>query len=216
MSNKQNTENLRAIFSEYCQGVKKVYEDVQIHQKQFPEEHIALIEKELGFQLNDELKEWFCILGEAKYGIDGFLMGVEPYSIDEMYSEWKGWREFDADEELNDSQYYSSYPAKKIKCRYTNPKWIPLGHTYDSNYIGVDLDPDVEGTVGQIIDFGRDQNEKTVLASSIADYLQKMVRFQDEMFVLEDEEGDYYINNEETHAIDWAKEVLQCEENFQD
>lgn len=211
MEYKQKNAGLRESFGNYCQGVKKIYEKLKIKQKNFPEEYINDIEKKLGFELTNELKEWFSMIGEAKYGVDGFLMGIEPFSIDEMYEEWKSWREFDGDEELNNPRYYSSWPARKIKCRYTNPKWIPLGHTYDSNYIGVDLDPDMEGKVGQIIDFGRDQNEKTVLADSITEYLQKMIMHQDEMCILEEDNGDYYINKEEVHAIDWAKEALLLE-----
>lgn len=208
MNDKQEKKNLVEVLSDYCQGIKKIYKKIKIQQKQFDEKDINIIERKLGFELNDELKEWFCIIGEAKYGVDGFLMGVEPYSINEMYNEWKSWREFDADEELNNPRYYSSNPPRKIKCRYTNPKWIPLGHTYDSNYIGIDLDPDIEGKIGQVIDFGREQNEKTVLANSIMDYLQKMIIFQDKMCILEEENGDYYINKEEVHAIDWLKEIL--------
>lgn len=209
MNNKQESKKLKEVLNDYCQGIEKIYKKFTIQQKQFSEKDINAIEHKLGFKLNEELKEWFCIIGEAKYGIDGFLMGVEPYSIYEMYDEWKSWRGFDVDEELNNPEYYSSYPLRKIKCRYTNPKWIPLGHTYDSNYIGVDLDPDIEGKVGQIIDFGRDQNAKSVLANSITDYLQKMIVLQDEMCILKEDNGDYYINKEETHAIDWVKDILE-------
>lgn len=208
MNNEYHGTELRKYLGLYCQGVKKKYEKLKIEQKQFSEEHIKIIEKKLGFKLNDELKEWYSIIGEAKYGIDGFLMGIEPYCIDEMYNEWKSWRQFDTDEKLNNAIYYSSYPIRKIKCRYTNPKWIPLGHTYDSNYVGVDLDPDIEGKVGQIIDFGRDQNKKSVLANSITDYLKKIMMFQGEMCIIKEEAGEYYTNNRDIHAIDWIKQVL--------
>lgn len=192
-------------FKIFSEGVKNIYPDIKTEQINTEVLHVLEIEKNMNIQFNDELRCWFQLIGDAKFGVDGFLAGLEIYSIDEMYDEWKNWREFDGNKNLNDSKYYSSMPKEAIKCRYSNPKWIPLAHDYCSNYIGVDLDPDVNGKIGQVIDFGRDENNKKVIANSINEYLELLIKYQDEMMICEEDNGDYYINKEEIHAIDWLK-----------
>ncbi len=197
-------------FKLFFDGVKKQYPKLEFPSEKINESHIAEAEKAMKLSFNEELREWFQIIGNAKFGLDGFFAGLELYNLDEMLREWKTWRAFDNDEELNDSQYYSSEPEGAVKCRYANPLWIPLAHDHSSNYIGVDLDPDVNGAAGQVIDFGRDENDKKVLASSIKELLQLFIQYQDELYVEQDEDGDYYYTNEDDiHTIDWLKGKLE-------
>lgn len=67
-----------------------------------------------------------------------------------------------------------SFPEKAIKLKYINLKWIPLFHDGGGNHIGMDLDSDENGTYGQIINFGRDQKEKFVIAKSLPLFFQLM------------------------------------------
>lgn len=205
MLKRGDIEFMEQNFKIFLEGVKNTYPKLKVEQAEVTETHILEIEEKMEIQFNDELKKWFQLIGNAKYGVDGFLSGMEIYSVDEMFEEWKSWREFDNDKILNDAQYYSSKPEGAIKCRYTNPKWIPLGHDYASNYIGVDLDPDMNGIIGQVINFGRDENDKKVFANSIKEYLELLIRNQDEMMISEEDNGDYYINEDGIHAIDWLK-----------
>lgn len=206
-SNKtEDIEELQQNFILFFDGVKKQYPKLEYPSKKYDETHIAKAEKTMNLSLNEELREWFQIIGDTKFGLDEFFAGLELYDLDEMQKEWKIWRDFDNDEELNDAKYYSSDPEGAVKCRYTNPLWIPLAHDYGSNYIGVDLDPDVNGTAGQVIDFGRDENDKKVLAGSIKELLRLFIQYQSELFVEKDEDGDYYYTNEDDiHTIDWLK-----------
>lgn len=132
-------------------------------------------------------------------------MGMDVYSADAMFEEWKSWRIFDKDTVLNDSKFYFSFPPKHIKCRYVNPKWIPLGHDFASNYIGIDLDPDTEGKVGQVINFGRDENQKMVLAESLVEFFKLLVKKQKEMIIMKSQKEVLYINRENIHPNDWLK-----------
>lgn len=197
-------------FKLFFDGVKKQYPKLEFPSEKINESHIAEAEKAMKLSFNEELREWFQIIGNAKFGLDEFFAGLELYNLDEMLREWKTWRAFDNDEELNDSQYYSSEPEGAVKCRYANLLWIPLAHDHSSNYIGVDLDPDVNGAAGQVIDFGRDENDKKVLAGSIKELLQLFIQYQDELYVEQDEDGDYYYTNEDDiHTIDWLKGKLE-------
>lgn len=190
---------------QFLDGIKRIYPSIKLEQKMIELSHILEIEKSMDVQFNEELKSWFQLIGRAEYGIAGLFAGLEIYDIDEMYKEWKSWREFDGDATLNDASYYSSVPVGAVKCRYTNPKWIPLAHDYASNYIGVDLDPDEQGVIGQVINFGRDENDKKVFANSLKDFFELLIEYQDEMEI--DEEGSLpvYINEDGIHTIDWLK-----------
>lgn len=58
---------------------------------------------------------------------------------------------------------------------YTNPKWIPLTHDGGGNHIGLDFDPGALGTPGQVIRFGRDEDDKVLLAPSFSVFLDQLV-----------------------------------------
>lgn len=65
----------------------------------------------------------------------------------------------------------TSTPEGAIKKKYFHIKWIPLISDFAGNYIGIDLDPDLNGTHGQVIIFGRDEEHMIVLANSWDDFL---------------------------------------------
>lgn len=93
---------------------------------------------------------------------------------------WQSWAEMVDDAEQGKdrgmlaglSEGSSSTPAGAIRPLYANRGWIPLVEVDDSNYIGVDLDPGPDGVVGQVINFGRDEEKKYVLAPNWAQFLE--------------------------------------------
>lgn len=66
-----------------------------------------------------------------------------------------------------------SYPPKKIKLQYANPNWIPLVTDNAGNNIAIDLDPDTEGKLGQVIIFGREYDTKYVIADNWGQFMNK-------------------------------------------
>lgn len=56
---------------------------------------------------------------------------------------------------------------------YTTRGWIPLGALGASGcaYFGLDLNPGPNGVVGQVVNFGRDEENKYVLATNWARFL---------------------------------------------
>lgn len=65
----------------------------------------------------------------------------------------------------------TSTPEGAIKKKYFHIKWIPLISDFGGNYIGIDLDPDSNGTKEQVIIFGRDEEDMIVLANSWGEFL---------------------------------------------
>lgn len=135
----------------------------------------------------------------------GLFFGLEFLSLDGIIKQWKSWAEIHA-QELdgtleNMAQFSTSYPPKSIKIAYTNTKWLPFSYDYAGNYLGVDLDPDVAGTSGQIINFGRDEEAKIVFAVSFQLFLELCLS------VFETE--NLYKTIESTHFIDYLKKRVK-------
>lgn len=92
---------------------------------------------------------------------------------------WRMWEELRNEEtpemlqELQDMG--STFPSAtgRVRPLYTSPGWIPLwADPGRSDYLGIDLDPDVDGTEGQIINFGRDEERHFLCAPNLAGLLE--------------------------------------------
>jgi cell wall assembly regulator SMI1 len=64
-----------------------------------------------------------------------------------------------------------SFPENKIKSQYANSNWIPLVTDNTGNHIAIDLDPDVDGKIGQVIIFGREFDTKYVIADNWGQFM---------------------------------------------
>ena len=88
----------------------------------------------------------------------GLFFGLPFLSLDEVLNEWRVWKRIEEEEFLNFDAFL--IPAKCIKETYVNYKWIPISKDYGGNNIGIDVDPDEKGEMGQVINFGRDRRSK--------------------------------------------------------
>lgn len=175
------------------------------------EETIQEIEDKMGIAFPRSLRDFYLTMNGEQSTFHGSFFGLMVYSIEEMYRVWEEWRVYDADEELNDSEYYASIVSNKVQCLYTNPLWIPLAHDGAGNYFGIDLDPDEEGVVGQIINFGRDENEKMVFADSLVEFIQLMDQYIEEEGIVIHEDHENYLMigvDGQGHGIDVLRTLL--------
>ncbi len=108
----------------------------------------------------------------------GILFGSQMLSVAEIMQEWRGWREVEADG-MNEScaEFMKSSPEGVVKPMYTNARWIPLTRDGGGNHMGLDFDPDVGGTHGQMIAFGADEDTKHLLAPTFAMFAEKAVEW---------------------------------------
>ncbi len=104
---------------------------------------------------------------------------------------WEGWAELAEEDFTEIDEECTSTPEGAIKLRYANRGWIPLGSFTDADFFGVDLDPGPRGVVGQVINFGRNEEEKCVLAPNWARFLSDVA---DEL-----EAGNFAINLREEY-----------------
>lgn len=152
---------------------------------------IAQVEQAMNISFPDELKQLYHTHnGESRNG-PGLFFGLQFLSLDEMLSEWRIWS--DLQEEYADMGDHYSIPSGWVKEQYINRNWIPFCHDGGGNHLGIDLDPDEHGVVGQVINFGRDEETKFVIARHLGEFIHFMRdTLREGNYTVEQEEGMGY------------------------
>jgi len=86
--------------------------------------------------------------------------------------DWADVRERLGSELKHINRASSSHPIDAIQRQYSTPGWVPLLSDDEGNHIGVDLNPGPAGAVGQVINFGRDEEQKHVLFPSVVELVE--------------------------------------------
>lgn len=129
--------------------------------------HLYEFQLSLDFLLPQDFIDLYTLNnGSTKNVTEGIFLGLKFLSLTEITQSIHDWKQY-----KNDS-LGSSYPKDAIKVGYTNPKWIPLFSDFAGNHIGIDFDPAENGQIGQVINFGRDQYEKFVIARDLTSFLE--------------------------------------------
>lgn len=108
----------------------------------------------------------------------------------------------------------TSFPQGSIKLLNTNPFWIPFAEDGSYNYLAVDLDPDVNGSVGQVMNYGRDERYKCVIAIDIEEFLLFMTEeIKKGYYTIQTDGqfGDIIFNYKTSHLIDDLKKEFSIE-----
>lgn len=167
-----------------------------------PEHGIRNFEDSIGFSLPTEFHTLYQINNGNKRGFGlGAFMGFDFLSLEDVLETHENWKTYE------NNLVGSSLPEKHIKIQYTNPKWIPIFADFGGNYIAVDLDPDEHGISGQIINIGRDQYEKFVIAESLLGLLKfiasKIESGECDASIIEEDPGVFsYGLRPQSHLID--------------
>ena len=144
------------------------------------EHRIAAAETELGVVFPPALRALYARHdGQREPYRGGPFYGLSFLSLDAVSHQWAGWaRMVDdgtaAELEKAPSSMRSHAPGL-VKPRYANRAWIPFADDSGGNCLGLDFDPDVDGRAGQVINFGRDEDVKYVLADSFEGFLEWLV-----------------------------------------
>ena len=96
----------------------------------------------------------------------------------------------------------SSFPVNSIKTIDLHAGWLPVIKDFGGNFIGIDFDPDTNGTKGQVIVYGRDEMEMFVLANSWGEFLDLVIG------IIESKPDSLL---ESTHLHDYFKEQIGVE-----
>jgi cell wall assembly regulator SMI1 len=127
---------------------------------------ITGLEELIGHSLPDAFKTSYLIHD------GGDLFGGESLMpLSRIERDWKMWASISEDQTTQDalSGEFTSVPAGAIKQMYANRHWIPFEG--NQNFIAIDFDPGPQGSSGQIINAGRDDEVRHVVAKSFAGFM---------------------------------------------
>jgi cell wall assembly regulator SMI1 len=148
----------------------------------------------LGRALPQDLID-LLLANDGDSGAPGVLFGAELLGVNVILREWTFQRSLDSDVLTQLDRGCTSMPPGAIHERYTHPGWIPFLTDGDGTFFSLDLAPGPRGTVGQVINAGRGQQRKAVLAASLGDLLEGAIgdlthgRFVFEEDPFDDESG---------------------------
>jgi cell wall assembly regulator SMI1 len=134
---------------------------------------IEAIEALIGRALPEDVRMLYRLHDGQSEETPGLFYGMSLLSLEQVALEWSNWRDVITDDPgLNDEiTGQSSWPVGAIDPVYINLGWIPITKDFGGNNIGVDLVPGPKGIMGQVIVFGRDEDQKFVIGNSIVEVL---------------------------------------------
>lgn len=178
------------------------------------------LEEETGYHLPDSFKNLYSLHnGDRDYF--GLFFGLQWLSIDGILQHWKNNKKYH--DELFSSNLIS-FEKGKIKEEYFHPDWLPIAYDGGGNYIGIDYSPGPNGILGQIINFGRDEEELFVISNSFEELLQLLIQQfehgncrvvdEDELHVAWKDDGHFF-DELKTLFTENSGEEIQLDANWQ-
>jgi cell wall assembly regulator SMI1 len=141
------------------------------------EEQLAALEAHLGYPLPEELKQLLRLNNGQRLPADCCAFpGLVFLSTAHILEQWQVWDRLRAGEteqglEALDDHAHSLDPG--VLDQYTNPGWIPLLRDgARADYVGLDMVPTDGGVPGQVINFGRDEDQHFVAFPSLSGLLE--------------------------------------------
>jgi len=171
------------------------------------EEEIQKAEIEMGIKFPDELRVLYLLHDGEKEDGPGLFFGMPFLPLNDVLQEWHVWAQLEEKFALEGASY--SVPTGYIKERGINRYWIPISKDFGGNNIGIDVDPDKKGRIGQVINFGRDEEIKYVIANQLSEFLLFISEtILQGNYQIEQEEDYIYWNYENsTHFLDILKAI---------
>lgn len=101
----------------------------------------------------------------------GVLFGLEFLSLAEMKRVWRDWYDLAQSMPELAKEPGTSHPPSAILAEYINIHRIPFASDGSGNHLGIDLQPGLQGRIGQVINYGADEKRKFVVAPSFKSFL---------------------------------------------
>jgi cell wall assembly regulator SMI1 len=105
-----------------------------------------------------------------------FGAGYEFLALADAANEWRAWKEISQQNGpagmADFAEFVTTEVENVVKKEYWIDGWLPFALDGGGNALAIDLDPEVNGTVGQVIVIGSDEDVRHVLAPGIAELIE--------------------------------------------
>lgn len=175
------------------------------------EDEIRHLETILGYEIPEDIKTLYRINNGETAGSFGIFYGLQFLPLSEVEQNWLCWKKIIEDGLEGFNDFCTSNPEGVIQSVYAHEKWIPLMYDYGGNHIGIDLAPDINGCIEQIINFGRDEDDKYVLAPNLGELLKLLDTKFDEGVYISDklDDGIETFSLDDGHLTDTLKAIAK-------
>lgn len=143
---------------------------------------ILTLERATGLQLPEPMKQLYHIANGQKPRSSPALFNnyYEFLSTWRAADGWRLWKSVQEDlgpDEMADIARVTVKVSQPdlVKKEYWIEGWLPFATDGGGNSLALDFMPESQGTSGQIIVIGSDEDHRRVLASGIAELLQRMI-----------------------------------------
>lgn len=136
------------------------------------------LERATGFRLPGEFRASYLIHdGSAEipglpYRVGRVIAGLPLLPLRRIRREWEAWAGYAADEELlaDLNPDYRRSPEGAVNAAYADRGWVPFAGE-GGHYLALDFAPGPRGAAGQVINFGRDDYVRYVIAPTFGGFL---------------------------------------------
>jgi len=135
-------------------------------------DRIDELQKRINGKLPKEYVDFLKIHNGQNRDSEGLIDTEELLSIERVIEEWLVWKNL---LDKGDFKYTQSNPDKGIKSDWWNSKWIPVTYDGSGNHYCIDIDPNKDGTSGQIIRMWHDSAERELIANSFEEWISNYV-----------------------------------------
>ncbi|HEX6685917.1 MAG TPA: SMI1/KNR4 family protein [Candidatus Limnocylindrales bacterium] len=126
-----------------------------------------------GEEIPAGLAEVYAVTGS------GPLLGENLLSIEQVIATRRMWDEIIAGSDDPDGDFHeaiTSLNPEAVSAFYWKPGWVQFTADGGGNGFAVDPVPEPGGTVGQVINVGSDEDFRTVVGVSVADFLARVAQ----------------------------------------
>ena len=148
------------------------------------DEQLAVLAGSTSIELPAEMVEFYKIHNGQDGDSPWLFDGTEFLSTDRIMDEWRVWDDLASGGEFDECE--TSHPPE-ICDAWWSIKWLPITYNGFGDHCCVDFDPGPAGTAGQVIAMWHDDDVRTLLALSLAEWF--------EIFVGEVESGVYELSD---------------------
>ncbi len=135
-------------------------------------EMITEMEKSLDQRLPDDLIKVYMMHNGDSTRAAGSILGMQFLSLEEMYETRHAFELLSESDKTEPRYQYGEDPGMIVE---HSINWLPFASDHSGYYIGVDMDSETPGPVGQVIVYGQREGKPYVAARSFREFLERML-----------------------------------------
>ncbi|MDQ1833183.1 SMI1/KNR4 family protein [Massilia scottii] len=158
--------------------------------------------------------------GDTGHDVIGLFFGLPFLTLDESLRHWKEGTDFLDDmtavERTAASSQYCCLPRGTVRQCAASKAWIPLADDAGGAYLGIDLDPDAAGSMGQVISFGGREFTRVQAGASLEQFLERLLGLYEngEYALVEEDDDEFSLSTVEPdtdHFLDYLRLKAQAQ-----